>query len=628
MPCTTTTFVDYTTNPASTYTKTVCWPDGENGDAYYPPAVVDTPPTGGTTAPNFGVDPSGGTVIVPDTSTPQQTVIDLNPGWNSGAFAVGDLPPSWAGTVSFDVPDVDGSRPAGVAVGFCPVSALPATYRNGYGHLQYGLVFVGDEVKVLHEGAEVATLSYPTVNSARTTPGTDLVQVALYGESIQWICNGIPLFGGPFAMAENYALDATLYLAFDRVDNPSFLEGEFPDLAGALVGVLPKLHGSIEMGVDGELVGDLPKLYGKLADAAYAELAGTLGALYGSMGVGDGLRGTIGPIIGYLSSSSSYNTLTGTIGPIIGELAGGPPVGVPYSVLAGALPRFVGYMTSPATGRIDSNLPRLLGRVTAALYYSELVESLPGLRGVAYGGGVTPLVQVTETVGYYASTFVDAYVTITAIEYAQATSTATVEATLTADGSEQITVQDPASVFATMLEAVAERIGLGERVSTLVFRIISGGLVDEGEAWVVNTSSSASTRYDAYGFNSFFVLAGKQYGVRQDGVYLLEGADDAGVPITAGVSLGKHDFGTQALKQMNAVYVGVSSSGKMMLRVNDGKNIYTYMARDAGPTLEAQRFDVGRGLRSNYFTFDLIAEGDTFELDNVTFSVASSQRKI
>lgn len=573
-------------------------------------------------------------MVVPDTTPPAPPpVYDLNPGWNSGAFSIANLAPEWGGTVSFDVPDVEGGRPAGVAVGFCPMSALPTVYRNGYDHLRFGLVFTEDDVTVIHDSASAKVLDYADINAARTVLGTDLVQALLYGDSIRWVVNGVAVFGGPFTMPEDYALDAVLYLAYDRVDNPLLSEGVWPDEDGSLTGTLPRIEGALESLADGDLVGYLPALIGKLAGPTYADLSGTLGGLYGSLaGPGSsqaqGIQGNIGPIIGYMSSAGSYTTVSGMLGGVTGVLAGGPASTIKFAAMAGSFPRFAGALAGPATGTIDSVLPGFLGRINAESTFSELVGALPGLRGTAYGGGLTPLVQVMERVGYAATTYPRAYLTITTTEYVRATSTVTVDATLATEALESITAQDSASVFATMLEAVAERIGLGERVSTLVFRISTDALIDDSEAWVVNTVSSASTRYDSYGFNSFFMLAGKQYGVRQDGVYLLEGADDAGVPITAGIALGKHDFSTQALKQMNAVYVGVSSTGKMLLRVGDGKNTYTYMARDASPTLEAQRFDVGRGLRSNYFTFDLVSEGEAFELDNVTVNVASSQRKI
>ena len=430
MPCTLVRVTDYTTKPTSYESYKVCWPDDGGDDTYRPP---DGPGSesgisggggggGPIYPPGFDLDPSGsGDVVVPDTAEPDDPVVDLNPGWNSGAFSIDSVPPDWGGTVSFDIPDVDGARPAGVAVGFCAESQLPSTYRNGYSHLRYGLVFADDEVKVIHEGVVVLTEAYATIGAARTATGTDEVQALMYGDSIQWVVNGAPLFGGAFAMTEDYALDAVLYLAFDRVDNPKFLEDEWPDLDGQLRGMLSGIAGSLAGLSDGDLAGDLPKLVGVLSSGAYSTLAGTLVGLVGSLGEGDGIHGNIGPIIGAMSSSGSYTTLIGMIGPITGALAGDDS-GVKFSAMTGVFPRFVGYMTSPATGRVDGALPRFLGRITAEATYSEVVGVLPGLRGTAYGGGMTPLIQVMEMVGYYAPSYISAYLTITATEYIQATS--------------------------------------------------------------------------------------------------------------------------------------------------------------------------------------------------------------
>ena len=124
------------------------------------------------------------------------------------------------------------------------------------------------------------------------------------------------------------------------------------------------------------------------------------------------------------------------------------------------------------------------------------------------------------------------------------------------------------------------------------------------------------------------VVNGKQFGARTDGVYLLKGDDDAGVPITSGIALGQHDFGTLALKSIRAIYAGVSSRGVLFLRVKDGCSEYTYRARRVDRDMRTQRFDPGRGLSANYFTFDLTSEADAFELDSVTFDMVASQRRI
>lgn len=618
------------------YPEWVCWMV-EDGDS------TERPPTGGGGGSSgididrppspigFTPDPSGsGDVTVggfDDSVDPPGE--DFNPGWNSGAYSIESLPASWVGTITFDVPDVLGARPAGVAVGLTPVSQLPTAFRNGYDHILYGLVFTQDEVKVLHDGEVVDTMAYATVNAARTATGTDEVAALMYGHFIKWVVNGLTLWAGPFSMPEAYALDAVLYLAYDRVDNPVFTAGAWAAEAdGELLGVLPGFTGYMEGLNVNELGGELGGLFGILADYAYSDMVGALNGPQGSMGVGEGASGIIGPLFGVLADSSTYSAMIGTIGPITGVLAGGDPGDVPYSVMHGSLPRFTGYMTGPGTAKLGGELPGFIGRMTAETTYAELVGNLPGLRGVAYGDGVTPLVKVIEYVAAVAPALPAAYIAISFIERVDGSATAAAYATVTADASEEITAEDAASAVMTMLDSVLEQLGAGERLVTAMFRIDGDAPADEGPTWVVNTDSRATTRYDAYGFNSFFALDGKHFGVRQDGVYLLEGTSDAGQPIVAGVALGKHDFGTQALKGLEAVYAGVSSAGKLYLRVSDGKNTYTYAARAASETLEAQRFDVGRGLRANYFTFELVSEGDAFELDNITFNVLASQRRI
>ena len=48
--------------------------------------------------------------------------------------------------------------------------------------------------------------------------------------------------------------------------------------------------------------------------------------------------------------------------------------------------------------------------------------------------------------------------------------------------------------------------------------------------------------------NSFVEIDGKYYGASSDGLYLLEGSDDAGAPIDASFGFGQLDFGTPQVK--------------------------------------------------------------------------------
>lgn len=152
-----------------------------------------------------------------------------------------------------------------------------------------------------------------------------------------------------------------------------------------------------------------------------------------------------------------------------------------------------------------------------------------------------------------------------------------------------------------------------------------------GEVWVVNLAEGAATStFENYPFNSFATIGGHAFGAKQDGVFLLEGSDDAGAPIHASVSYGKQDFGAKTVKHMTRAYVGASSEGSLFLKVidPDGRE-FVYAARGTGGALKQQRFDVGRGLSGNYFTFELFnRDGGDFEIDSVSFFAADFKRRI
>ena len=152
----------------------------------------------------------------------------------------------------------------------------------------------------------------------------------------------------------------------------------------------------------------------------------------------------------------------------------------------------------------------------------------------------------------------------------------------------------------------------------------------DAQVWVVNLSNKATSTFENYAFNSFAKIGGRYFGVKSDGLYLLEGDTDDTLPIQASVSFGKQDFQSTNKKNMTRAYVGASSTGTLLLKITTGDGAeYIYAARDAAEFMRQQRFDVGRGLQSNYFTFELFNQaGCDFELDSVEFFAADFSRRI
>lgn len=645
MPCGMVWVTSFVAGVPSRY-EYMCWPDGDLDGVNEPPDTGGGGGGGGSSGISDGTpgpipgpvfDPGeggNGTVVVggsDDEGAQAGPAVSMNPGWNGGAHSIESVPADWNGMISFDVPDVDGARQGGVAVGLVPVSSLPTVGRNGYEHLRYGLVFAADYMRVIHAGQAVLELDYADVRAARAVgTSTDLVNALLYGNFVKWVVNGVTVFGGLFSMAGPYALDATLYLAFDAVDNPKFEEGEWGDVEdGSYNGVMAGFVMEADMTPPTELSMQLRPFAAQYSEDVVWNLTATLSGFRYEAGQGDGIDGVMSGFQMIASDIPGYTPYVGSLKSFTMAAGMAAPDGsVDYSVLYATMRGFTMEMEIEPIAKLEGSLRPFQMIATFDSSYMELRATMHGFRMVAYGGELTPLVEIVESIGTRMPVYQSTYIALMFIERIGGTVEAAGYATVTAEAMTQITAQDSASYTATLLDAAMELIGAGERLVVLTHRTDGGALLDDGEAWVVNTRSKASTRYDRYGFNSFAVVNGKQFGARTDGVYLLKGDDDAGVPITSGIALGQHDFGTQALKSIRAIYAGVSSRGVLFLRVKDGCSEYTYRARRVDRDMRTQRFDPGRGLSANYFTFDLTSEADAFELDSVTFDMVASQRRI
>jgi len=182
---------------------------------------------------------------------------------------------------------------------------------------------------------------------------------------------------------------------------------------------------------------------------------------------------------------------------------------------------------------------------------------------------------------------------------------------------ENVTTQisDASEVLAHYLANVAEVTGA----------IISFKLADEAfTGWVMNTEGDkAISEYTNYPFNSFCELDGQYLGASEDGLFLLEGADDDGDPIDASVLTMMTDFNSTHMKRVPTAYIGYTSDGTMVLRVRavSGGELrehwFTATQRTANAPRE-QVIQLGRGIRSRYWQFELAnVDGADFEIDKL-----------
>jgi hypothetical protein len=161
-------------------------------------------------------------------------------------------------------------------------------------------------------------------------------------------------------------------------------------------------------------------------------------------------------------------------------------------------------------------------------------------------------------------------------------------------------------------------------------------LDEQGDVWVLHMEPMGSTRYEGFNFNSYAVIDGVTYAASESGVYRLKGDTDNGGGISSSVDFGSLNFGTNELKALPYVYVGMAATGETILKVTatttvNGRPVnqsYFYTVRDDTQTMKTHRFEPGRGLRSTFYGVSLISQGNSFDLHNIEFMPVSIKRRL
>lgn len=151
----------------------------------------------------------------------------------------------------------------------------------------------------------------------------------------------------------------------------------------------------------------------------------------------------------------------------------------------------------------------------------------------------------------------------------------------------------------------------------------SGGIT----AWAVNTRTGAVTEYEDFSFNSFCRSGNHYLGATSDGLYILDGADDAGSPTVSHLRSGYAQFGGSRFTGFAGAYLGMRGDGDIYLKLDtgDGK---TYTYKTVVQDQQTTKVRLGKGLRARYFAFELITEGQDFDLDTIEFVPLVAQRRV
>jgi hypothetical protein len=129
----------------------------------------------------------------------------------------------------------------------------------------------------------------------------------------------------------------------------------------------------------------------------------------------------------------------------------------------------------------------------------------------------------------------------------------------------------------------------------------SPGVPDDGvfETLVLTGARNEVSIYSNFKFNSYAEYGGKYYGATQDGIFLLEGEDDAGAFIHTGARIGPTNLGTDREKRLRTVKCG-GDCGKALVRVSDG-NGKTHLA-----PVKGGRADISRAVQGRELTVEIV----------------------
>jgi hypothetical protein len=227
----------------------------------------------------------------------------------------------------------------------------------------------------------------------------------------------------------------------------------------------------------------------------------------------------------------------------------------------------------------------------------------------AYGGGyaeiVAPLISLTSvgTVGAIGvATLTFPKVTISA------------SATQEIFGSANIIV--PA--FSTLYGDLS---GVVPLVS--VTGIITATSVSSELAYVMDMGIEEMTTYTNYGFDYIVRFGGQYYGIKSNGMYLLEGADDNGTSISSTVKLNDIDFGTAKRKHVPYLYLDTDNNTDITTYV-DRTQISTYRSR-----LGNKRTKLARGPRGRDWAFEIQnVDGNKLDVRNIELFPHIRDRKV
>lgn len=129
---------------------------------------------------------------------------------------------------------------------------------------------------------------------------------------------------------------------------------------------------------------------------------------------------------------------------------------------------------------------------------------------------------------------------------------------------------------------------------------VEGSIIEDStrfETWALTGLNFSPSMYSGFNFNSYAARNGQILAAREDGIYVLEGDDDAGQPIHPGVRLGPHNLGIDREKRLRAVRLEGNDEATVKVTTGGGKEGFFEVDRG--------KVAVSRDLQDREFTLDI-----------------------
>lgn len=148
-------------------------------------------------------------------------------------------------------------------------------------------------------------------------------------------------------------------------------------------------------------------------------------------------------------------------------------------------------------------------------------------------------------------------------------------------------------------------------------------------AWVMNMQHKGLTRYPDYPFQFVVRSNGKNFVVKADGVYELEGDRDLEANILAGFTLPPSDYGIDTIKRAPRFYLkgNLEEQFRVSVQADEEEEWHNASVIDRG--VGYMRCKLPRGVKGTYLGFDVENfDGRDFEVEQASVLINDTGRKV